>query len=100
MSLELAQLFCLRIPESVGPVRLKINSTLSAVLAFASSEAAVRCARVNHFYPDVVPLMEFFSDELARESLVIFHSAEEVALAYEKQREHNFAAYLHPWPSK
>ena len=100
MSLELAQLFCLRVPETVGPLHVKVNATLGAVLAFATSEAAVRCARANHFEPDVVRLSEVFSDDLARGALVIFHTAEEVELAYENPRAYDFSTHLRPWPSK
>ena len=100
MSLELAQLFCLRVPETVGPLHVKVNATLCAVLAFATSEAAVRCARANHFESDVVRLSEVFSDDLARGALVIFRTAEEVELAYENPRAYDFSTHLRHWPSK
>ena len=100
MSLEIAQLFCLRFPEVVGPLKLKVSATLSAVLAFTTREAAVRCAQINHFTPDVVGLAEFHSDDLTRSALAIFHSVEDVELAYKNPRTYDFAMHLRPWPSK
>ena len=103
MSIELAQLFVLRHPGS-GPesgdlLRLKVRADLSAVLAFGSADAAARCARSNHFEPDIVPMPNAYTEDLRSEPLLVFHSVEEVDRAYADQKSYDFSVHICSWPS-
>ena len=99
MSHELRSLVFLAAPaECIDPLRIKVSSTLGAVVAFASSEVATEFARRWNVEPKVLGAEQLPPGAIGGSSLLVFESMDEVDAA-QNQAAYDFSRHLQPWPT-
>ena len=81
-------------------LRIKINATTSAVLAFISHELAMGYASRFGFVTAVLQLNELAAGVMDSMPLLVFHSLEEIAIAYADRDAYDFSVHVEPWPGE